>query len=83
MRPFNINWNSDGAMFFGTAASGRGQVVFRLVVERLPGESGWDWSVWQTDRPGTIIGRGTAPSSAIARANAEEAARAWDPASRP
>ena len=64
-----IVWESDGAMLFGTALSTQDQVLYRLVVERLPSDSGWDWSVWRSDDAATAI-HGTAMSNVVAKADA-------------
>jgi hypothetical protein len=78
-----IVWESDGAALFGTGLSAQGQVVYRLVVERLPSGSGWDWSVWRSGDATKSISDGTALSDANAKADAEKAARAWDTANHP
>jgi hypothetical protein len=83
MNILSVIWESDGIALFGTATSSQGQVLYRLAVEILPGGGGWDWSVWRADAAATAIGHGTSASSAIAKASAEEAARAWDAANRP
>jgi hypothetical protein len=83
MSIIDIVWQTDGAMLFGVGRSSQGQVLYRLVVERLPGGVGWDWSVWRTDDLAAAISHGTAPSSGDAMADAEAAARAWDAANDP
>jgi hypothetical protein len=77
MGNYNIDWYSDGNTMFGAATAGSGKVLYRLIVEKLPKDKGWDWSVWQAGSTGTAIGHGPALSSLTGFASAERAARAW------
>jgi hypothetical protein len=77
MDKYDINWISDDNAMFGAATSGSGEVLYRLIVEKLPKDKGWDWSVWRPGSTGTAIGHGPALSSLTGFASAEMAARAW------
>jgi hypothetical protein len=72
-----VSWDrTDDRIYFGTWGNYQATVRLRLVAERLPDSEGWDWTVWQSDRP-KIVRRGLAPSGPEATAAAEAAAADW------
>lgn len=71
-----ISWNkTDDRIWFGTWGDAA-RILLYLVAERLPDAGGWDWAVWQPDKPG-ILRRGVAASALQATATAEAAAACW------
>jgi hypothetical protein len=76
-----VSWDkTDTRIWFGLWEHGDPPVRLHLVVESLPlhGSRGWDWSVWQADRP-LIVRRGAAPGAQEAADAAEAAANSWWP----
>jgi hypothetical protein len=76
-RALIISWDrTDGYIWFGRWNDTRAAAPLYLVVERLPASNGWDWAVWQSDKP-RILRRGRAPSAHVAATAAEAAADRW------
>jgi hypothetical protein len=76
-----VSWDKiDSYIWFGLWEDGDPPVRLHLVVESLPshGRAGWDWSVWQSDRP-VIVRRGVAATAQEAADAAEAAANGWWP----
>jgi hypothetical protein len=74
-----VSWDkTDSHIWFALWEQGDPPVRLHLVVESLafPGGGGWDWSVWQADRP-VIVRRGAAPTAQEAADAAEAAAGGW------
>ena len=72
------SWTKADDTLFATLVGRRGRAHYHLVVERLPTENGWDWTVWRVgERPG-LCQHGCAPAVATALAAAEGAAHYWD-----
>jgi hypothetical protein len=74
-----VSWDkTDSRIWFATWEENSPAVRLYLVVETLPipAGSGWDWSVWQSDRP-VIVRRGAAPTAQKAAEAAEAAASGW------
>jgi hypothetical protein len=61
---------SDPRIWFGRWISDDGRWDFRLVVERVPNRTRWDWAVWRTDDL-TIVRRGVENSASAAVTAAE------------
>lgn len=72
-----VSWDkSDGHIWYGVLGDDQAGIRLYLVVECLPDLSGWDWSVWQANKP-KILRRDIAPSALEAAAAAETAAVRW------
>jgi hypothetical protein len=74
-----VSWDkTDSRIWFATWEEGDPAIRLYLVAETLPhpGGGGWDWSVWQSDRP-VIVRRGVAPTAQEAADAAEAAAARW------
>jgi len=74
-----VSWDkTDNHIWFATWEESDPALRLYLVVETLPlsGGGGWDWSVWQSDRP-VIVRRGAAPTAQQAADAAESAASGW------
>jgi hypothetical protein len=74
-----VSWDkTDVHIWFALWEEGNPPIRLHLVVESLPapGAGGWDWSVWQADRP-VIVRRGTVPTAQAAADAAEAAAARW------
>jgi hypothetical protein len=72
-----VSWDkADDRIWYGVWGDDQASIRLYLVAERLPDLSGWDWSVWQSNKP-RILRRGFASSASEATAAAETAASHW------
>jgi hypothetical protein len=72
-----LSWDkTEDGIWYGRWNGRNKAIRLHLVVERLPDAKGWDWAVWQIDKP-AILRRGAAPSALDAAAAAETAAEHW------
>jgi hypothetical protein len=72
-----VSWDkTDDRIWYGVWGDDQASIRLYLVTERLPDLSGWDWFVWQSNKP-RILRRGFASSASEATAAAETAAAHW------
>jgi signal transduction histidine kinase len=72
-----VLWHRAENAMFASVVIPPGQVRYRLIVEPLPRQNGWDWAVWQPGGSGRRSRYGRASSVVSAMAAAEDAARHW------
>jgi len=70
-------WNKADDTMYGNFHARRGQEHYHLVVERLPTNNGWDWTVWRPGDAPELSQHGYAPGLLTAMAAAEEVAQYW------
>jgi hypothetical protein len=63
-----VSWMRDGNTLFGSVNAGG---EYRMVVEMLPDQSGWDWVAWRKNEPAETASRGVSRSIVDAMAEAE------------
>jgi hypothetical protein len=71
-------WSKAEDILSATLVARDGGARYHLIAERLPADSGWDWTVW---RPGDALTNsryGYAPGAITAMTAAEGAARHWE-----
>ena len=73
----HTHWRNAGDNLLTAIVVGPGGSLYRLVVEPLPNETGWDWTVWRSDEPPKDSRYGDAPDRAAAIAAAEDQLRNW------
>ncbi len=73
-----ISWHRAGNAVFASVVGPVGQVHYRLIVEPLPRQDGWDWTVWRSGTPERQSRYGRASSVVSAMAAAEDAAGNWE-----
>ncbi len=71
------NWRSDSMSSFATTTWGDGGIVCHMVVEQIPDQDEWDWTVWRKGDADSMARHGTAPSRALAMRDAEAATWSW------
>jgi hypothetical protein len=64
--------------FFATLVGRRDGALYHLIAERLPGDVGWDWTVWRPGDACETARYGLASGVAMAIAAAQRAARNWE-----
>jgi hypothetical protein len=72
-----ILWHRAENAAFASVPGPMGQIQYRLIVEPLPRQNGWDWTVWQPGNEGQQTRYGRASSIVSAMAAAEDAAGHW------
>jgi signal transduction histidine kinase len=72
-----VLWHRSENAVFASVVLPPDQVRYRLIVEPLPRQNGWDWAVWQPGGYGQRSRYGRASSVVSAMAAAEDAARHW------
>jgi signal transduction histidine kinase len=72
-----VLWHRAENAVFASVLVPAGQVRYRLIVEPLPRQNGWDWAVWRAGHYGQQSRYGRASSVMTAMAAAEDAARHW------
>jgi hypothetical protein len=76
-------WRKVDESLYAAVIGGRGGLRYHLIVERLPGGDGWDWTVWRPGDPPEAARHGVAPSTVRAMRAAEAAVRSWDNSTSP
>jgi hypothetical protein len=72
-----VSWDkTDDRIWFGKWNNDHTIIPLYLVIEQLPHSRGWDWAVWQSDKP-MVLRRGIASSALEAATAAEVAATPW------
>ena len=71
------SWNKADDTMYADLVSRRGQEHYHLVVERLPANNGWDWTVWRPGDAPELSQHGYAPGLVTAMAAAEAVAQYW------
>jgi nitrogen-specific signal transduction histidine kinase len=72
-----VLWHRAENAVFASVPGPMGQIQYRLIVEPLPRQNGWDWTVWQPGNEGQQTRYGRASSIVSAMAAAENAAGHW------
>jgi signal transduction histidine kinase len=72
-----VLWHRAENAMFASVPGRFGQVHYRLTVEPLPRQNGWDWTVWRPGNDGQQSRYGRASSIVSAMAAAEDAAGHW------
>jgi hypothetical protein len=72
-----VLWGRAENAVFASVPGRPGETRCRLVVEPLPRQNGWDWTVWWLGRDGQQSRHGRASSVVSAMAAAEDAAGQW------
>ncbi|MGA3000705.1 MAG: response regulator [Acetobacteraceae bacterium] len=72
-----VLWHRAENAVFATVPGPSGQVHCRLIVEPIPRQNGWDWTVWRPGSDGRQSCYGRASSVISAMAAAEDAAGHW------
>jgi signal transduction histidine kinase len=72
-----VLWHRAENAVFASVPGPPGQVHYRLIVEPLPRQNGWDWTVWRPGNDGQQSRYGRASSIVSAMAAAEDAAGDW------
>jgi signal transduction histidine kinase len=72
-----VLWHRAENAVFASVLVPPGQFPYRLIVEPLPRQNGWDWAVWRPGSNGQQSRHGRASSVVSAMAAAEDAARHW------
>ena len=70
-------WNKADDTMYADLVAGRGKAHYHLVVERLPTDNGWDWTVWRPGDAPELSQHGYAPGLITAMAAAEAVAKHW------
>jgi hypothetical protein len=70
-----VFWEFDENVLYASATSAHGHSQYHLIVESLPNQDVWDWTVWDG---GPIVSHGDAPSVLNAMREAQRAVRQWD-----
>jgi hypothetical protein len=73
-----IHWESDAASFLATATFVRDQKRFHLIIERLPDQEAWDWTVWVAGQSPDAACHGDAISKLTAMDWAQAAVERWE-----
>ena len=71
------SWNKADDTLYANLVARHGLEHYHLVVERLPTNNGWDWTVWRPGDAPELSRHGYAPGLATAMAAAEEVAQYW------
>jgi signal transduction histidine kinase len=72
-----VLWGRAENAVFASVPGPPGETHCRLIVEPLPRQNGWDWTVWQPGTDGQQSRHGRASSVVSAMAAAEDAAGQW------
>jgi hypothetical protein len=72
-----VLWHRAENAVFASVPGPLGQPHYRLIVEPLPRQNGWDWTVWRAGKDGQQSRYGRASSIVSAMAAAEDAAAHW------
>lgn len=72
-----VQWQRADKVLFASVVGPADQAHYRLVVEPLPRQNGWDWEVWRPGSDGPLSRHGRASSVVSAMAAAESAAEHW------
>jgi hypothetical protein len=71
-------WHRTDDIVSATVTSSRGDARYHLIVERLPRQHRWDWTVWRPSDPPTAARHGDAPFIEAAMRAAAAAVLYWD-----
>jgi hypothetical protein len=70
-------WRKADDAIFATILARRGSERYHLIVERLPADDGWDWTVWRRGDAPELSRHGHSPGLVTALAAAEMVAEHW------
>ncbi|HTI82470.1 MAG TPA: hypothetical protein VL614_18615 [Acetobacteraceae bacterium] len=68
-------WRKADDAIFATLLARRGGARYHLIVERLPTDNGWDWTVWRRGDAPELSRHGYSPGLVTAIAAAEAVAQ--------
>ena len=78
MHVLKPGWNKADDTMYADLVARSGQAHYHLVVERLPANNGWDWTVWRPGDAPELSRHVYAPGLVTAMVAAEAVAQYWD-----